>query len=148
MTFSLMHIRFIHAVLCSNCLFIFISLCIPWYIICISILLWQVFGYFHILAIVNGMSYYIYLFIYLFIYLLFRTALAAYGDSQARSQITATGGLHHSHSNAGSVPHLQLSRLNSSNTKSLTYWTRPGIKPTSSWILVGFITAEPQWELL
>ena len=25
---------------------------------------------------------------------------------------------------------------------------RPGIKPESSWISVGFITAEPQWEHL
>ena len=24
----------------------------------------------------------------------------------------------------------------------------PGTKPVSSWILVGFVTAEPQWELL
>ena len=34
------------------------------------------------------------------------------------------------------------------NTRSLTYWGRPGIEPTSSWILVGFVTAEPWWELL
>ena len=33
------------------------------------------------------------------------------------------------------------------NTRSLTHWARPGIKPTSSWMLVGFVTAEPQWEL-
>ena len=30
---------------------------------------------------------------------------------------------------------------------SLTHWARSGIKPMSSWILVGFITTEPQWEL-
>ena len=29
----------------------------------------------------------------------------------------------------------------------LTHWARPRIEPTSSWILVGFITAEPLWEL-
>ena len=34
-----------------------------------------------------------------------------------------------------------------SNARSLTHWTRPGIKPRSSWMLVGFITTEPQWEL-
>ena len=36
-----------------------------------------------------------------------------------------------------------------SKAGSLTHWTRPGIKPasTSSWILVGFVTAEPQREL-
>ena len=26
------------------------------------------------------------------------------------------------------------------NARSLSYWTRPGIKPASSWILVGFLT--------
>ena len=34
------------------------------------------------------------------------------------------------------------------NTGFLTYWVRPGIESTSSWILVKFVTAEPQWELL
>ena len=29
----------------------------------------------------------------------------------------------------------------------LTPCVGPGIKPTSSWILVRFFTAEPQWEL-
>ena len=33
------------------------------------------------------------------------------------------------------------------NPRSLTHWVRPGIKPATSWILVGFITTEPQWEL-
>ena len=35
-----------------------------------------------------------------------------------------------------------------SNARSLTHWMRPGIQPTSLWILVRFITTEPQWELL
>ena len=34
------------------------------------------------------------------------------------------------------------------NTRSLTHWTRPEIKPESSQILVGFVSAVPQWELL
>ena len=33
------------------------------------------------------------------------------------------------------------------NARSLTQWARPGIEPKSSWILVGFVTAEPQLEL-
>jgi len=33
------------------------------------------------------------------------------------------------------------------NARSLTLWARPGIEPASSWILVGFISTEPQWEL-
>ena len=32
--------------------------------------------------------------------------------------------------------------------RSLTNWSRPGIEPVSSWILVRFITAESQWEFL
>ena len=31
-------------------------------------------------------------------------------------------------------------------SRSLTHWAGPGIKPTSSWILVGFVNAEPQWK--
>ena len=34
-----------------------------------------------------------------------------------------------------------------SNAGSLTHWVRPGMEPASSWILVGFVTAEPQQEL-
>ena len=34
-----------------------------------------------------------------------------------------------------------------SNARSQTHWARPGIEPMSSWILVGFIPAESQWEL-
>ena len=38
---------------------------------------------------------------------LFRAAPMAYGGSQAKGQIgAAAAGLHHSHSNAGSEPHL------------------------------------------
>ena len=33
------------------------------------------------------------------------------------------------------------------NTWTLTHWAKTGTEPTSSWILVGFITTEPQWEL-
>ena len=33
------------------------------------------------------------------------------------------------------------------NAGYLTHLMRPGIEPTSSWILVSFNTAEPQWEL-
>ena len=40
----------------------------------------------------------------------------------------AASGLYHSQSNVG----------------SLTHWVMPGIEPVSSWILVGFLTTEPQ----
>ena len=32
------------------------------------------------------------------------------------------------------------------NAGALTHWVRPGINPVSSWILVRFITVEPQWN--
>ena len=34
-----------------------------------------------------------------------------------------------------------------SNARSLTHWAKPGTESTSSWILVGFVTAESPWEL-
>ena len=34
-----------------------------------------------------------------------------------------------------------------SNAGSLTHWTKPGIESTSSWLLVGVVSAEPRWEL-
>ena len=34
------------------------------------------------------------------------------------------------------------------NARSLTHWARSGIEPAYSWILVGFLTAEPLQELL
>ena len=56
----------------------------------------------------------------------------AYRSSQARARNGAVvAGLHHSHSNA----------------RSLTHGAGPGIEPASSWILDGFVNAEPQWEL-
>ena len=33
------------------------------------------------------------------------------------------------------------------NTRSLIHWARPRIKPTSSWIQVGFISTASWWEL-
>ena len=55
----------------------------------------------------------------------------ACGSFQARGHIGATAaGRCHNQSNAG----------------SLTHWARLGIEPPSSWMLVGFIYAEPRWE--
>ena len=60
-----------------------------------------------------------------FVFCLFRAASSACGSSQAKGWIgAAAAGLHHSHSNAG----------------SLTHWSRPGIDPMSSWILIRFLS--------
>ena len=62
-----------------------------------------------------------------FFFLLFRAIPATYRSSQARGRIGAmAASLHHSHSNA----------------RSSTHQARPGIKLTSSWILVGFVSLE------
>ena len=71
--------------------------------------------------------------------LLFRAASVAYVSSQAGGQIETTAASH-SHSNMGSVLRLH-------PTRSLTHQERPGIEPTSSWILVRFVSAVPQQEL-
>ena len=66
-----------------------------------------------------------------------RGAPAAYGSSQARGQTGAA---------ATSQPQQCQVRAASdtyttacSNTGSLTHWARPGVEPTSSWMLVGFL---------
>ena len=75
---------------------------------------------------------------FFFVFLFFR------GSSQTRGWFGAVAAsLRHSHSNTRSEPHLH----HSNPLKSLTHWMRPGIKPGSSWILVMFITTEPQQEL-
>ena len=76
---------------------------------------------------------------------LFRAAPTTYWSSQARGWIWAAAArLHHSHSNTGSEPHLWQCQI----PNPLSHWARLGIKPASSWVLVGFVTAEAQWELL
>ena len=83
-----------------------------------------------------------------FFFFLFRAASAGYGCSQDRGRIrAAAAGLHHSHSNLASKLHLRPTPLLMANTGSLTHRVRPGIKPASSWILVGFVSAVLQWEV-
>ena len=75
---------------------------------------------------------YLMLFFFFFFNFLFILSQFEYGIFCARSRIrAAAAGLYHSHSNAG----------------SLTHFERPGIEPAFSWMLVGFITTEPQKEL-
>ena len=79
---------------------------------------------------------------------LFRATPIPYGGSQARGPIRAiAAGLHHSHSNVGSEPHLWHTPQAHSNTGSLTHWTRPGIEPATSWFLVRFVSTVPRREL-
>ena len=86
----------------------------------------------------------------LFYFLLFRATLVAHGSSHARCWIRArAAGPHHSTVAQHGIWAVSATYTTAhDNTGSLTRRARPGIKPVSSWILVGFITAEPQWELL
>ena len=59
-----------------------------------------------------------------------------------KSELAATG-LHHSRSNAGSKPGLQPTPQLMANTESPIHWAKPGVKPTSPWILVGFVFLAP-----
>ena len=69
-----------------------------------------------------------------------------YGSSQARSWIGATAAsLCHRHNSTWTMSVTYITAHG--NAGSLTHWVRPRIEPTSSWILVGFITTKPWWKL-
>ena len=74
-------------------------------------------------------------------FFLFRDIPVAYGSSQARGRIRAAA--------AGPTPQTQqlgiwaasmAYTIACGNARSLTHWAGPGIEPTSSWILVEFLT--------
>ena len=82
------------------------------------------------------------LFIYFYFFGLFRAAPMAYGGSQARGQIGSVATcLCNSHSHTRSEPHLRPTPYPS------IHWVRPELEPASSWMLVIFVSAEPQGEL-
>lgn len=72
----------------------------------------------------------------------FRAAPTAYGSSQSRDLIRAT---------AADLCRIwaayETYTTAHSSAWSLTHRASPGIKPATSWLLVGFISAVPQWEL-
>ena len=83
---------------------------------------------------------------YLFIFCLLGAAATAYRGSQAAKggiRDVATG-LHHSHSNTGSEPHLWPTRQLTA-TPDPQLRVRPGIEAVFSWMLVRFVSTEP-WQ--
>ena len=77
-----------------------------------------------------------------------RAAPAAYGRSQATGCIgAAAAGLQHSHSHTESEPHLQPIPQFMTMPELQAPERGQGSNPASSWIPVGFITAEPRREL-
>ena len=60
---------------------------------------------------------------------------------------TTASGLRHSLGNARSEHMFVTHTTAHGNVRSLTHWARPGIGPTTSWFLVGFVFTAPRWEL-
>ena len=83
-----------------------------------------------------------------FFFCIFRAAPAVYGGSQAKGRTGAVAAsLHHSHSNHRIQAASATYATAHSNSRSLAHWARPGIEPTSSWMLVRFVSTEPWQEL-
>ena len=79
-------------------------------------------------------------FFFLSLFVFSRATPVAYEGSQARDPTgAAAASLHQSHSNAGFHVTSTIHTTAHSNTGSSTHLPRPGIKPTTSWFLVGFI---------
>ena len=80
----------------------------------------------------------------------FRAAPMAYGGSQARGRIGAvppayiTATVMRNLNRICSLHHNSWQR----QIPDPLYWAKPGIKPVSSWILVGFVSIAPPWERL
>ena len=90
----------------------------------------------------------VFCFLFCFV-LLCRAVPTAHGSSQARGQIRPTA----ARLRTPQPPQHRIQATSVTyttahgNIRSLTHWARPGIEPASSWILVGFVSTAPQWEL-
>ena len=85
-----------------------------------------------------------------FFFCIFRATLMAYGSSQARGRTGTTAISLHNYTTATATQIWAASATYTtahSNAWSLTHWARSGIELSSLWLLVGFITTEPQHEL-
>ena len=91
-----------------------------------------------------GVFFLFFLFCFVLFFGLFMAPRTAYASSQARGRIRAVAA---SHSHSESEPCLQLTPQLMAMSDPLTHGSRPGIKPESSGVVVGLVTAEPQWEL-
>ena len=86
-------------------------------------------------------------FLFCFFFFFSRAAPMAYGGSQARGWIGAVAmGLHHSQQHGIQAASLTYATAHG-NAGSLIHWMRSGIKPKTSWFLVGFVSTAPWQEL-
>ena len=86
-------------------------------------------------------------FFFFFFFLLFRATLMVYESSQARGQSWSCWPMPHPQQCGIWATSVTYTTVHG-NTGSLIHWVRPGIEPMSSWMLVGFITAEAQQNSL
>ena len=86
---------------------------------------------------------------FFFFFCPFRAASTAYGSSQGRGWIrAAAAALCHTQPQQRWIQAMSVTYTTAhGNTRSLIHWARPGIEPASSWILVKFVSTEPQQEL-
>ena len=84
----------------------------------------------------------------LIIFFLFRATLKAYRSPQARVELELHLPAYTTATATPAEPRLWTTpQLIHSNTGSLSNWARAGTEPTSSWILVGFVSTVPQQEI-
>ena len=89
-----------------------------------------------------------FLFVVLFCFVFFFFFRASPTDMEVPSlgvESATAASLSHSHSNAGATSATHTTAHG--NARSLTHWERPGIKSTTSWFLVRFVSTAPQQEL-
>ena len=84
----------------------------------------------------------------LFFVCIFRFSPWAYGSSYARGGIRAVAADLHTPQPQQRQIWATAYTTTHSNAGLLTHWARPGMEPSSSWILAGLITPEPRQQLL
>ena len=84
-------------------------------------------------------------FVFVFVFPFFKTELTAYGGSQARGPIRATL-LAYTTATATWDPSRVCNLHHGSWQCQILNPLRPGIEPTTSWFLVGFVSAAPRRE--
>ena len=80
------------------------------------------------------------------IFLFFRATPTAYRSSQARGNQSCICQPTPQPQQYGIWAMSVTYTIAQTNVGSLNHWARPGIEPTSSWILVEFLITEPQWN--
>ena len=82
-----------------------------------------------------------------FVFLLFRAALATYESSWLGVELELKPPAYTTATATEDPSCICSLHRSSHNARSLTHRARPGIKPTSLWIPVRFVSTELQWEL-